>query len=134
VIKKKIFVICPVRNADKATNEKILRYIERLEKQGHTVHWPPRDTDQSDPVGNKICLTNMTEIFKADEIHIWYDPASTGSHFDLGGVFMLVEVLGYEKRVILINDKEAKQVPGKSFTNVIRYMNKSPAMKKRGGK
>ena len=26
-----------------------------LEKAGHKVHWPPRDVDQNDPTGLRIC-------------------------------------------------------------------------------
>ena len=123
-MKKKIFIICPVRNIGDAVRGEIAGYVQGLETAGYSVHWPPRDTDQSDPVGNRICLVNMRAAFEADEIHIWYDPDSTGSHFDLGGVFTLIEVLGRKKRVVLINDREMKQVPGKSFTNVIRYLAK----------
>jgi len=61
-------------------------------------------------------------MLEADEIHIWYDPSSTGSHFDLCGAFMLVEIFGYKKRIVLINRGEVKPTPHKSFANVIRYL------------
>jgi hypothetical protein len=119
---KKIFIICPVRNSDEAVNSRIRIYIQLLERQGYTVHWPPRNTDQNDPIGNMICLANMKAALEADEIHIWYDPNSTGSHFDLGGVFMLIEVLGYRKRVVFMNSTKLPPTPQKSFINVIRYL------------
>ncbi|OGF25779.1 hypothetical protein A2303_07340 [Candidatus Falkowbacteria bacterium RIFOXYB2_FULL_47_14] len=118
---KKIFVICPVRDADKDTSAKINDYIDGLEQKGYRAHWPPRDTDQTDPIGDRICRDNLNAILACDEIHIWYDPSSTGSHFDLGGAFMLIELLGYKKKIVLINNG-AKVVPGKGFMNVIRYL------------
>jgi len=47
---KKIFLICPVRYGKKLTREnkkiqeKIKQYVEKLEKVGHKVYWPLRDT------------------------------------------------------------------------------------------
>lgn len=98
----KIFIICPVRNADPAIQEEIRRYIERLEEAGHHVHWPPRDTNQSDLHGIRICMDNCDAIIAADEVHIWYAPASRGSFFDRGMVFALHR-LGFEKKVVGIN-------------------------------
>ncbi|MFH0892138.1 MAG: hypothetical protein V1867_05150 [Candidatus Falkowbacteria bacterium] len=118
---KKIFVICPVRGADKDVSAKIKDYIAKLERSGCQAHWPPRDTDQADPVGDRICRDNLGAILACDEIHIWYDPSSAGSHFDLGGAFMLIEILGHKKKFVLINS-DAPVIPGKSFLNVIRYL------------
>lgn len=39
---KKAFLICPVRGVDPSTTE---GYVKKLESEGWTVHWPPRDTD-----------------------------------------------------------------------------------------
>ena len=119
---KRIFLICPVRNVDPATKKKLERYVGRMEKKGYRVHYPPRDTNQSDPIGNRICATNQSAILEADEIHVWYSEQSTGSYFDLGGVFMLVEVLGYKKRVVIINNTQALATPGKSFLKVLQYL------------
>lgn len=118
---KKIFIICPVRNATVAVKRFLQEYIEKLEREGSIVHYPPRDTNQSDPVGDAICRTNFRAIVEADEIHVWYDLKSLGSHFDLGGVFMLVEILEYEKKVVVINADEL-QFDGKSFSKVLRFL------------
>ena len=119
---KRIFIICPVRNVDPVTKRKLERHVARMEKKGYRVHYPSRDTDQSDPIGNRICATNQGAIFEADEIHVWYSEQSTGSYFDLGGVFMLIEVLGYKKRVVIINNRQVLAAPGKSFLKVLRYL------------
>lgn len=107
---KKIFVICPVRNAEPDIQEKISEYVANLEAEGHEVYWPARDTEQQDPTGGlQICRANFREIMEANEIHIWYDETSGGSKFDLGGVFMLVEMLRWHKRIVIINEKEAAE-------------------------
>jgi len=112
----KIFVICPVRNADESFTRFIHRYVADLEGQGHQVHLPPRDTDQTDPHGIEICLRNCDAIIAADEVHIWFDPQSTGSHFDRGMLFAMLR-LGMPKKVVLINT--LYRTDHKSFENVL---------------
>ena len=117
---KKVFLICPVRNASEETSRAIADYVLRLEQSGHEVHWPPRDTPQDDPVGMRICNDNGTAIFGADEVHVWYDPASQGTVFDLGMTFMLTEVLGMPKKVVIANPEAVDGKSGKkSFPNVL---------------
>lgn len=106
----KIFIICPVRHADEEVEEKIKEHVAQLEEAGHKVHWPKRDTDQDDPNGIRICMDNCDAIIAADEVHIWYDPDSKGSHFDRGMLFALLR-LGFPKKVVVINRP-------KSFENV----------------
>jgi len=112
----KVFIICPVREAPPEIMEQIRAYVAKLETDGCQVHWPPRDTDQSDPHGINICLTNCDGIIDADEVHIWFDPASHGSDFDRGILFALLRV-GFPKKVVLINPVEP--TPHKSFANVL---------------
>lgn len=112
----KIFIICPVRNADEAFTRFAQRYVKKLEGQGHHVHLPSRDTDQSDPHGINICLQNCDAIIAADEVHIWFDPASIGSHFDRGMLFAMLR-LGMPKKVVLINT--VYRTDHKSFENVL---------------
>jgi len=112
----KVFIICPVRHVSEEVEEKIRGYIAQLEEAGHKVHWPKRDTDQDDPNGIRICMDNCDALIEVDEVHIWFDPASTGSHFDRGMLFALLR-LGFRKRVVLIND--VRPTPDrKSFENV----------------
>ena len=112
----KIFVICPVRNANEGFTRFIHRYVGELEAQGYQVHLPPRDTNQTDPHGLAICLENCDAIIAADEVHIWLDPASTGSHFDRGMLFAMLR-LGMPKKVVLINT--VYRTDHKSFENVL---------------
>lgn len=136
-----IFFISPVRLVTPKTMEWCEQYVEKLEKQGHQVHWPIRDTDQNDPIGIRICDTNLRKILESDEIHIWYLKESSGIHFDIGATYMLIRILGYKKKVVLVNKNEFKKElvfdgnefvvkGGKSFLNVLNFLDKES----RGGK
>lgn len=109
----KIFLICPVRGI--ADEEKIAteQYVLDLEKAGHKVHWPPRDTNQDDPIGLLICQDNRQAIQNAEEVHIWWNDKSQGSLFDLGMAFAL------RKKIILVNSASVQKTPQKSFSNVL---------------
>lgn len=97
----RIFLICPVRNVSEEENAKIRTYVEALEGCGHDVHWPPRDTNQNDPVGLKICEANRAAIEAADEVRVRYNPNSEGTVFDLA----MAVALG--KPVVVTNGREA---------------------------
>jgi len=115
---KSAFLVCSVRNAtweQKATAE---YYVKTLEARGYKVHWPPRDTDQNDPVGLRICSDNRAAIKNADEVHIMWDPNSQGSLFDIGMAFAL------EKKVILANPDAVQPTQNKSFNNVLLTLDK----------
>src|SRR5690348_9799883 len=84
----KSFLICPVRGIDPATHEETVR---RLEGEGYVVHWPPRDTDQIDDTGLRICRDNMAAIAAADVVHVIWDGKSQGCLFDLGVAFALAK-------------------------------------------
>ena len=135
----KIFLICPVRDADKTLTKKLENYVASLESRGHTVHYPRRDTKQNDITGGmNICRTNFNAMAHADEIHIWYDESSNGSKFDMGGAFMRIEIMKWKAKVHIANleeaeakDKDAerefhkkfgKNKPYKSFFRVIRHL------------
>ncbi len=108
----RIFLICPVRNVTSEETEAINRYVTGLEERcRHRVYWPARDTDQSDPIGLQICKVNRNAIIAADEVHVWWNPASTGSLFDLGIAFAL------GKDIVLAN--EVTPTEGKSFNNFL---------------
>lgn len=113
---KRIFVICPVRDASEKDRKALLEYVESKEREGFKVHYPARDTDQEDPVGLEICARNRDAIEASDEVHVMWDPRSTGSLFDLGMAFAL------RKRVVLINASDVEETPSKSFGNVLRSL------------
>lgn len=85
----KIFLICPVRGVTDEEKVATEKYVLDLETAGNKVHWPPRNTDQDDPVGLRICQDNRQAIEDADEVHIWWNDKSQGSLFDFGIAFAL---------------------------------------------
>ena len=122
---KKIFLICPVRKDDPVIQEKIERYVKKLEEDGYKVYWPKRDTEQDDPTGGyMICWANFQTMSDAEEVHIWYDESSNGSKFDMGGLFMLKKILSWRFRIIIANLKEAEalDIKEKSFLKVMKHL------------
>ena len=136
---RKIFLISPVAGASPEDIEavkqkrpdlikseelrKIYSYVENLEDGGSNVHWPLRDTEQNDPTGGYvICRTNLGEIMEREEVHIWYAETSGGSKFDMGAVFMLVEMLGFEKKLVIVNENEVVDNSKKSLFKVFKNL------------
>jgi len=97
-----IFIICTVRDASTEYRRKLEKYAEDLENAGHSVHLPHRDTNQN-ASGLNICQENKNAIIKADEVHIFYNLSSQGTHFDMGMAFMagkkikIIENVQYEE-------------------------------------
>ncbi len=113
----KIFLICPVRNIEQVEKTQIETYVSKLEDEGKKVYWPLRDTNQDDSVGLRICQDNRKAIIESDEVHVWWNPSSQGSLFDLGMTF------GTDKKVVLANPESVKTTPHKSFNNVLLALN-----------
>lgn len=109
----KIFLICPVRGLSSEERTSIQIYVNILESAGHKIHWPPRDTDQDDPVGLRILHDNTQAIADSEEVHIWWNTDSRGSLFDLGVTFAL------KKKLVLANPESVLPTEGKSFNNVL---------------
>jgi hypothetical protein len=111
-----IFLICPVRNATPDQKVEMQNYINVLESQGISVYYPARDTDQTDTIGWAICTKNLWAMEHSKKVHIFYDPTSTGSLFDLGMAFAL------DKELTVVNINQVEATDGKkSFNNLIRY-------------
>lgn len=104
----KSFLICPVRGMSPDAHQAA---VSELEAQGYTVHWPPRDTDQKDEVGLRICRDNAAAIAAADIVHVIWDGKSQGCLFDLGVAFALNKPI---EPIIIPALSE-----GKSFQNMI---------------
>ena len=104
--KDKMFLIVPVRNAEKD----YAPTVARLEAD-YAVYYPARDTNQDDPTGHQICRANLRAIKDADVVGVIWDGKSQGGLFDLGMAFAL------NKRVISI--ELPPQTEGKSFQNMI---------------
>jgi len=85
---KKMFVICTVRGASEEYQKNLEDYVAQKESEGWNVHLPHRDTDQKG-TGYEICTQNATAIKDSEEVHIFYNPDSQGTHFDMGVAFAL---------------------------------------------
>lgn len=91
-VEKTAFLICPVRGVPQEETE---RYCKLLEDEGYKVHWPPRDTNQDDDVGLRICNDNLEAIKKASIVAIVWDGKSQGVLFDAGMAFSLGKTIKY---------------------------------------
>jgi len=113
----KIFLISPVAGITEEEKIRIDAYVKTLEDEGHSVHVPYRDTDQTDweTYGYEVCLRNEAAIFRADAVHLWWNPNSRGSLFDLGMTFQL------GKPFMLANPEDIEPKEGKCFENMICY-------------
>lgn len=107
---KKAFVICTVRGASEEYQKRLEDYVSKLESDGIQVHLPHRDTNQND-TGLNICTQNASAIKDADEVHIFYNPDSQGTHFDMGVAFSL------GKKIIVV--ESVKYGPGKSYPRML---------------
>ena len=84
-----IYIICAVRNATPARVAELREYAQAKRAEGHHVHFPPEDAPQEDPTGEAICRTHLAAMKAADEVHVFWDVKSSGSHFDLGMAYAL---------------------------------------------
>ena len=113
IFRRRVFLICPVRAATDEQKFRLASYIEKLEKSGKKVYYPARDTDQNDSKGFRICTDNVRAIRRAHEVHIFFDPQSQGTLFDLGAAFAL------RKKLVIANPDDVVLTEGKSFANMI---------------
>lgn len=107
----RIYLICPVRNATFDSSN----LVSEWEKEGHLVHFPPRDVRQDDPIGVDICRAHLAAMKNADEVRVVWDVDSKGSHFDLGMAFAL------GKRVVLVKALQ-EDIGAKSYLKVIHSL------------
>lgn len=118
---KNIHVICPVANLTENEERLILSHTEALEREGHTVRCPFRDTNQHDEIGLRIIAEHEDDILWANEIHIWWNPTSKGSLWDLAQARM-AQHFHLDKKIILINVDWVEVTKDKSHTNVLLAM------------
>ncbi|MFW5847507.1 MAG: nucleoside 2-deoxyribosyltransferase [bacterium] len=105
-----IFIICSVRGTSKEYKEKLEKYVSQLEYMGMKVHLPHRDTNQNG-TAYEICSQNAEAIRNADEVHIFYNSKSQGTHFDMGVSFAL------NKKIHIVENEEYGK--GKSFPKML---------------
>ena len=120
---KKVFIISPVRKIDKCIEGQIRFYVNGLKDKGYMVYWPLIDTNQDDKIGLRICNENRQAIWEANEVHIWFDPNSEGSGFDLGMYFAFL--MFSRKKLVIINKDHVFPTADKSFNNVILALEKA---------
>lgn len=109
-----IYIICPVRNILPEQQARIDCYIEKL-KENHTVYYPLTDAPQNSQTGLEIVNDELKAIERSDEIHIFWDINSKGSHFDLGMAIAL------KKKLKLIYSFHP-DIEEKSYEKVIKLL------------
>ena len=117
--KKRIHIICPVKNVTEEQQKEIDDYCKQLEDEGYEVHNPVYAVEQEDPTGGlNICLGHYRSMVdpKTARIDIFWDDDSKGSHFDLGMVFAL------GKEVKLVKTFKGNDYK-KSYYKVLQQMN-----------
>ena len=107
----KVYLLCPVRQATEDERAFLDEHVASLERHGVTVHYPPRDAPQDDPIGTEIVATHLKAIRECDEVQLLWNPSSTGSHFDLGAAMVLDKPLRWLKA--------PERTAHKSYANVI---------------
>lgn len=112
---KKIYIICPVRNVTEEQQKEIDTYVEKLESFGNEVHNPKYAVDQSDKTGWGICQAHFNFMKNADEIHVFWDISSYGSHFDLGMAFAL-------RKPVTVVKLYKEDLDNKSYVKVMKLM------------
>ena len=85
----RIYVIGPVRIATEGQASIQANYCAKMEAEGHEVFLPQRDAPQDSPTGYEIVEAELEAIKEADEVHVFWDINSKGSHFDLGMAYAL---------------------------------------------
>lgn len=106
----KVFIICTIRSATQEYLNKLEDYVFNLESNSVKVYAPHRDTNQM-ALGYEICKQNMQGIIDADEVHIFYNSKSQGTHFDMGMAFSL------GKKIVIVENEPLTD--GKSFQRML---------------
>jgi hypothetical protein len=110
-----IYIICPVRKISEEQKIEIAEYIEALINQGKEVH-SYLNVEQEDTTGFNIVMSHKEAMQKCNEVHIFWDSSSTGSHVDLG------MALALDKKIKLIKSYR-EDTEGKSYFKVIKILN-----------
>lgn len=114
---KRIYIICPVRGVTEEQAKEIMKYVETLENNGDVCHFPPRDVKQDSDTGIDICQRHLEAMECCEEVHIFWDASSKGSHFDLGMAF----AMGLPWKLIRNYTEDTE---GKSYLKVIKGLEK----------
>ena len=107
----RIYILCPVRGVSAEQKQEIEDYIEKLKAEGNRIH-SFQDVNQDDPTGYGIVVGHLKGMEECDEVHIFWDVSSSGSHCDLG------MALALRKRIVLV--KCFKDNDGKSYWKAVQ--------------
>lgn len=121
--KKRIHIICPVRGMTPEQKHEMEEYVMLLRSEGNRVHYPPDSVDQTDPIGYNICLRHIDSMDQSDEVHLFWDINSYGSHFDLGMFFALSfieQLTGKNGPKLVLVKLFQEDMFNKSYVKVIR--------------
>lgn len=108
---KKAFIICTIRGASEEYLNNLENYATHLEAVGYQVHLPHKHTNQK-AKGFDICSQNKEAISNCDEVHVFYNSKSQGTHFDLGMAFAM------NKPIVIVENEEIIG-EGKSFPRML---------------
>lgn len=108
----RVYIICAVRNAMASKVASIRQYAEKMRGMGHFVHFPPDDAPQDDKTGEAICAVHREAMSDCDEVHVFWDVDSAGSHFDLGMAYAL-------RKTIIPVSCERHDGEGKSYWKAV---------------
>jgi hypothetical protein len=113
----KIYIICPVKNIQPHQKDFIIRYMMDIANKGHKIHsW--LDVDQDDSTGYNITMGHLKGMESCDEVHIFWDKNSYGSHVDLGMAIALKKPI---KLILQYQD----DIESKSYLKVIKEIENS---------
>ena len=107
----KVYILCPVRNTSDKQKKEVDSYIETLESQGIDVH-SYKNVDQNDKTGYEIVMGHLRGMQSSDEVHVFWDVKSKGSHCDLG------MALALGKRIKMVKCFEDNK--GKSYWKALK--------------
>lgn len=108
----RVYVICAVRQAALERTADYCLYAADLRTLGCEVFFPPDNAPQDDPTGKAIVECERQAIADADEVHVFWDVESKGSHFDLGMAYAL------GKKIVPVRAEQPDN-PGKSYWKAI---------------
>ena len=125
----KIFLICPVRDANLNQIEKMRSFVNNKAQEGYKVHYPLDHTNQlGDQIGYRICTENANAIGDAKSVSIYYDQASRGTMFDLGVAYYF-QYLDPTRTFVLENAEDIVINPSDFGDTVVNIMQQKKLIK-----
>ena len=115
---KKVYLICTVRQQTEKEGTIFDEYVKELKAKGVDVYYPMRDAPQDSITGYEIVEDELRAIKEADEIHVFWNVESKGSHFDLGMAYAL------RKKIKIVHLFQEDPPDKKTYVKAIAEYNK----------